>query len=171
MNGVEVPHASIDARDLCGDGRDCRQKCGPRHIASEQHGVFVRSEVSLDAYRTDGQGQGLESETTGHFGYGRLHRVEVGAVWNAVAAQDAHAESRSRERVPPQRLPGDAEALAQLPNLHLVELGQRLHDLPGGDHLFDDGHAVVVGLYGVCAAGSARLDGVGVDGTLPEEMM
>jgi hypothetical protein len=98
-----------------------------------------------------------------------LDLVEVGAVLSPV-------EQSSRTPRPGPGTGGaraaraDAERSPELAHLDLVEVGERLDDAPGRDHLLDHRHAVVVRLDGVGALRAAGLDGVGVDGALAQQV-
>ena len=83
-------------------------------------------------------------------------------------ADAAHREARARERLAHDHLVGDAERLAHLAHFVLVEVLDRLDEPLEEDVLGKAAH-VVVRLHGLVAA-HARLDDVGVDRALAEEL-
>ena len=71
----------------------------------------------------------------------------------------------------PDHVVGNAQHFTQLTHLHLVKIGQRFNDFSRGNHLFNNGHPVVMGLDGVGPFGGAAFNGVGVDGALSQQMI
>jgi hypothetical protein len=61
------------------------------------------------------------------------------------------------------------ETPPQIADLDLVEVLQRLDDLPRTHHFLNDGNAVVMRLDDVGALGATGFDGVGIDRPLPEQ--
>ena len=70
--------------------------------------------------------------------------------------------------MPPHELMGQPELLAQLPDFILIQIFQRFDDEPGINHLLHRLYTVVVRLDFVRVLRGSRLDGIGIDGALPE---
>src|ERR1700736_4719081 len=70
--------------------------------------------------------------------------------------------------MPVQKLARDTELGADLANLIFIKRGQRLDDPARLDQLLNSGNSVVMGLDDIRSRGAARFDGVGIDGSLPE---
>ena len=86
-----------------------------------------------------------------------------------VGAEEAHREARTRKRLLLDEAHRQPERAADLADLVLVELHERLDDLAGLDAPQQLGHAVVMRLDERRFARAARLDRVGIDRALAEQ--
>ena len=86
-----------------------------------------------------------------------------------IGAEEAHGESRARERLLLDEAQRQPERAADLADLVLIELHERLDDLAGLDAPQQLGNAVVVGLDERRFTRAARLDRVRINRALPEQ--
>src|ERR1700733_6626348 len=67
-----------------------------------------------------------------------------------------------------QELARDPQLLADFPDFILVKRSQRLNDPACFNELLNSRDAIVMGLNDVGLRGTARFDGVGINGALPQ---
>ena len=132
--------------------------------------MLVRSQIRLHTYGSSREKRSAETVGNCLGVYQSLFPFRVVALGHgAVRAQHTHPQTGSREGMSPHQDRVDPELLAQLSDLHLVELLDGLDDQSGLDHLFHQGDPVVVGFDDVGSLGAAGFYGVRIDGPLTQE--
>ncbi len=84
------------------------------------------------------------------------------------ATENAHAQAGARERMPPHQIVRQAQLFTQHAYLVFVQILQRLYHQTGVDHVLHRLHAVVVRLDVIGMLGATGLNGIRVDGPLPQ---
>jgi len=172
-DATDLVNHAVDGLEAVGEfGRELFAVLPREARSRDEERLCVSTAVALHAHALDGEqaasnvvrlqvvGEGLARSILHVF---ELHHV-IGE--HAVAAEQANAETRTRERVTPHEVVRNAEFFAECTDFVLVKVGERFEHEALFHEVQNFLHAVVVCLDFVGVLGAAAFDGVGVDGSL-----
>ena len=172
-DATDLVNHAVDGLETVGEfGRELFAILPAKARSGDEERLRVSAAVALYAHALDGEqaacnvvrlqvvGERLTRSVANVF---EFHEI-VGEL--AVAAEQAHAEARTRERVAPHEVVRDAEFFTESTDFVLVQVGERFEHEALFHEVQNFLHAVVVRLDLVGVLGAAAFDGVGVDGAL-----